>query len=106
MKTVTIPKQQYDVAVYVAAATGQVEDWKDARQLAKVLDKLEDQATELPEGGFELNADEAIFKFEDSEAAFLLVRLQKFMTNLQGWAAVKLLPIVDQLEAEEEPNKT
>lgn len=106
MKTVVIPKDQFDNVVYIAVATANVEDWKEARLLSKILDKLESKATRNKNGGFELNYSETTIDFEDSEAEMVKSRLTEFMKQMQGWAAVQLIPLMDQLELDSDNTHT
>jgi hypothetical protein len=103
MKDVTIQPDDYTNIIYPAAATGPVEDFKEARLLGKVLAILEEPAKKRPKederGGFEMK-EEATFEFEDEFAEYLLSRMKGFLKQMQGWAAVKVVYVVDQLEAE------
>ena len=98
MKTVNITDDQFEQIVYLACATGTADDVQELRLSSKVLDKLEEQALEKPEGqGYKLITDAADFEFEDTEAAFLLKRIEEMIPSLQTWAARKVLPVIDQL---------
>jgi len=102
MKTVTMNKEEYE-SCYLACATGPTEDWKETRTLSKVLDKLEkagDKRDQEKGGGFTLKREDHEFKFEDEEAEFMVERMRLFLPKIHGWAGVRFLPIVEQLEAD------
>lgn len=99
MKTVEIDSEQFEQIIYVAVATTQADDVAQLRMTSKVLDKLEGQAVAKPDDqGYKLINDRVTFEFEDAEASFILKRISDMIPQLQGWAARRILPVIDQLE--------
>lgn len=101
MKTVVISAEAFDSIVYLACATTPAKDIADLRVTSKVLDKLEEKAIKTPELGFKMVEPSEAFEFEDAEAAFVLQRIEDTIPQLQAWAAVKVLPVIDQLQGKE-----
>tara|TARA_R110000824_G_scaffold287258_1_gene475358 strand:+ start:234 stop:542 length:309 start_codon:yes stop_codon:yes gene_type:complete len=102
MRTIEISAEQFEQVVYLACATATAEDVQQLRLSSKVLDKLESKALEKPDGqGFKLMNDIELFEFEDTEADFVLKRIEEMIPSLQTWASRKILPVIDQLTASE-----
>tara|TARA_R110000824_G_C15018138_1_gene658090 strand:+ start:438 stop:740 length:303 start_codon:yes stop_codon:yes gene_type:complete len=98
MKTIDVNAEQFEQVLYLACATATAEDVQQLRLSSKVLDKLEAKSLEKPDGqGFKLMNETEQFELEDTEAEFVLKRIEEMIPSLQTWASRKILPVIDQL---------